>query len=60
MASHCVRTCRDHRPDAPYTWCDGCVEIEAEEREANWQRWQADRDQREPIRLALEWVETTK
>ena len=36
----CVRTCRDQYPDEPETWCDGCTEAEASDREANYQRWQ--------------------
>lgn len=35
----CMRTCCDVRPDDPDTWCSGCTEAEAEEREANMNRW---------------------
>ncbi len=35
----CRRTCRDCRPYEPETWCSGCTEAEAADREANMQRW---------------------
>ena len=37
--NQCQRTCRDLRPLDPDTWCSGCREAEAEDREENFRRW---------------------
>ncbi len=51
--SQCVRTCRGLRPDDPDTWCDACIQIEAEAREENWRRWN-ERTRRENL---ARWTE---